>query len=82
MPIRRLLKNAAFGPEEVAAISAAFEGACKALGLTDRTNPVVETVAMAVLRAAEVGGGTAEQIQQRALIVLQSSGRWRDQPEA
>ena len=82
MPIRRLLKNTALGPEEVVTVSAAFEGACKALGLTDRTNPVAETVATAVLRAAEVGGGTAEQIQQRALMVLQSSGQRQDQAEA
>ncbi len=82
MPIRRLLENTALGPEEVATVSAAFEGACKALGLTDRTNPVAETVATAVLRAAEVGGGTAEQIQQRALMVLQSCGQRQDQAEA
>jgi len=85
MPIRRLLKNTALGPEEVATVSAAFEGACKALGLTDRTNPVAETVATAVLRAAEVGGGTAEQIQQRASCCLLANGRTKqrlDRPNA
>ena len=44
MPIRRLLKDAAFGPEEVTTIHTAFEGACKALGLTDRSDPVVEMI--------------------------------------
>ena len=75
MPIRRLLKNTALGPEEVATVSAAFEGACKALGLTDRNDPVVEMVAAAVFRAAESGADSADQIQQRALMLLQSSDR-------
>ena len=75
MPIRRLLKDAAFGPEEVTTINTAFEGACKALGLTDRNDPVVEMVAAAVFRAAESGADSADQIQQRALMLLQSSDR-------
>ena len=82
MPIGRLLKDAAFGPEEIAAITTAFEGACKTLGLTERNDPIVETVAKAILLAAEHGAGSAEQIQQRALMVLQSSGQWPDQPAA
>jgi hypothetical protein len=82
MPIRRLLKDAAYGPDEVATICAAFEGACKTLGLTDRNDPVVETVAKAIFRAAEYGAGSADQIQQRALMVLQSAGQGLDQPAA
>ena len=50
-------KDAAFGPEEVTTIITAFEGACKALGLTDRNDPVVEMVAAAVFRAAEIWHG-------------------------
>ena len=40
MPIRRLLKNAALGPEEVTTIITAFEGACKALGLMTAMTPL------------------------------------------
>jgi hypothetical protein len=53
MPINRLLKHAAFGPEEVGTIIAAFEAACETLGLTARIDPVVETVAKAIFCAAE-----------------------------
>lgn len=75
MPIDRLLKDAAFGPEEVTTVNTAFEGACRTLGLTDRNDPVVEMVAKTILRAAEFGTGSADQIQQRALMVLQSSNQ-------
>ena len=71
----RLLKDAAFGPEEVATINTAFEGACRTLGLVERDDAVVEMVAKAIFRAAEFGTGSADQIQQRALMVLQSSDR-------
>ena len=80
MPIARLLKDAAFGPEDVAIINAAFEGACRTLGLTDRNDPVVEMVGKAIFRAAEFGTGSADQIQQRALMVLQSSDRGPERP--
>ena len=82
MPIRRLLKDAAFGPEEIVTITTAFEGACKAIGLTDLNEPIVEIVAKAVLLAAEHGTGSAEQIQQRALMVMRSSSQLPDQPAA
>jgi hypothetical protein len=75
VPIRRLLKDVAFGPEEVTTISVAFEGACETLELTDRNDPTVGMVAKAILYAAEFGAGSADQIQQRALMVLQSSDR-------
>jgi hypothetical protein len=77
MPIYRLLKEASFSPEEVVTISAAFEGACKTLGLIERQDPIVEMVAKAILRAAEHGADSAEQIQQRALLNLQSYSRRR-----
>ena len=81
MPINRLLKHAAFGPEEVAPIIAAFEGACGTLGLTDRNDPVVETVAKAILHAAEHDASSAEKIQKRALFGLQlHKGQSKRQP--
>lgn len=82
MPMNRLPKDAAFGPEEVAVITTALEGACKSLGLTKRNGPDVQTVAKAIFFAAEHGAGSAEQIQQRALMVLQSSSQWLDRPAA
>jgi hypothetical protein len=75
MAIDQLPKGITFGPEEVAIISTAFEGVCRTLGLTERNDPVVEMVATAILRAADFGTGSADQIQQRALMVLRSSYR-------
>ena len=44
MPIRRLLKDAKFEPDEVAVLTRAFELALSALYLVDRDDPVCEIV--------------------------------------
>lgn len=72
MPFQRYLKGAAFGPEEINVIVEAFDGLCKTLDLIDQEDALVETVAIAIIKAAEHGMGTAEQIKQRALIALNS----------
>ena len=73
MPITHLLQISAFGPEEVREIISAFDGACLALGLTDRTDLLIERVALAVIGAAERGARGKDQIQRRALAILHST---------
>jgi hypothetical protein len=70
MPIDRYLKHQSFGPDEIKTIVAAFENALDTLDLVDRSDPLVDIVAKAVIEAAKHGMGTAKQIEQRALMVV------------
>lgn len=72
MPIKRHLQEAVFGPDEIKAITAAFEGTCKTLGLVDRKDPLTEIVAVEIYKAAQNGARDADQIQRRALVSLHS----------
>ena len=45
MPITPYLAGRSFSPETLKCISAAFEAACKKLGLKDKTDPFTEIVA-------------------------------------
>ena len=75
MPIKRYLRHTSFGPDDIAIIVAAFAGACKALGLVDRADPMTQMVAKEVVRAAEHGMGTPAQLQRRAMLMFHSPGR-------
>jgi hypothetical protein len=55
MPIRRLLKDAKFEPDEVAVLTRAFELALSALYLVDRDDPVCEIVARKVIEIGTNG---------------------------
>ena len=49
MTIHRLLRNTTFGPEEIARLVTAYEGALKALGLRDRSDPITQLVAEKII---------------------------------
>ena len=70
MPIRHLLEQSAFGPEEVRAITEAFDRLCTKMGLLDRSDPLVETVATAVMMIAETGVKDTAHIEQQAFARL------------
>jgi hypothetical protein len=55
MPIDRLLDNAAFDPAAITALRDAYEGACAALQLADRTDPLTEVVAKRIIEHARRG---------------------------
>jgi hypothetical protein len=42
MAIYRLLREAAFSPDDISRMTAAYEAALRLLRLTDRTDPVTE----------------------------------------
>ena len=71
MPIREWLEGTAYDPDEVAAISAAFDGVCQELGLSDRSDAVVEIVAKAVLDVARTDTVDAAEVRARALQAIQ-----------
>jgi hypothetical protein len=55
MPIRSLFGDGAFSPEDVIAITSAFEDTLDALGLIDRTDPAVGMVARRMIELAKDG---------------------------
>ena len=60
MPIRRLLENHVFGPDEITVLTTAFEDTLRALRLADRADPVTEIIARKIIELAEQGErGTA-----------------------
>jgi len=55
MPITRLLANAAFTDEQVRELVHAYESVLTELRLIDRSDPVTELVAKAILECAKGG---------------------------
>ena len=55
MPIRPLLQDVSFSPEDVTALTTAFEDSLSALGLMDRSDPAVLMVAKRIIELAKHG---------------------------
>lgn len=55
MPVTPFLRCQAFDPETVAAMGAAFDEACKALGVVDRADQFAELVAKRIVELAQRG---------------------------
>ena len=71
MPIRAILENDhAFGPEDVANLTAAFEAALSRLGLVDRGDPLTTAVAKAIIELAKEGERDPEKLCDGALRIL------------
>jgi hypothetical protein len=73
MPIRPLLEGEAFGPEDITAISAAFEDALKELSLVDRKDPVVLLVARTTIQLAKTGERDRKRLTDRVVGLLRAS---------
>jgi len=71
VPIRAILENDhAFGPEDVADLTAAFETALSRLGLVDRRDPLTGAVAKAIIQLAKDGERDPKKLCDGALKVL------------
>jgi hypothetical protein len=68
--IYRLLQGSAFGPDAVNCIAAAYEEALRTLQLTDRTDPLAETVARKIFEIAQTGEREPARISALALKEL------------
>ena len=55
MPIRPLLQDGVFSPEDITALATAFEDTLRALGLVDRSDPAVLMVAKRIIEHAKHG---------------------------
>jgi hypothetical protein len=75
MPIYRLIKEAVFDPEHITAMTTAFEDALRNLGLVDRSDPLVESVAKKIVDAAKMGERDPERLRVQVLRDLNQSDR-------
>ena len=70
MAIYRLLREAAFSPDDISRMTAAYEAALRLLRLTDRTDPVTEIVAKKIIEVARNGERDPPRICARAIKEL------------
>ncbi len=74
MPIYRLLQSTSFGPEELECLIAAYEQALLDIQLTDRMEPLAETIARKIIVIGKTGLQDPRQIAKQALQQLGLSG--------
>jgi len=67
MPIRKYIGGSVFGPETIAHMMSAFEGARTILNLDDPNDPMVETVAKKVISLASQGVTDPDEIRRRVI---------------
>jgi hypothetical protein len=70
MPVNSLLKNLFFKPEDIQAITQAYERARLELGLMDPSDPLCKTVAKKIIDIAEAGERDPEKLCREALEEL------------
>ena len=67
MPIYRHLQNSGFDPEQAKAVGQAFEQTLAALGLKDRSDPLVEIIATKIIEIGQHGERDAGRIRDQAI---------------
>ena len=70
MPFDQLLEGRSFDAETIGVITEAFETACRDLRLTDRRDPITETLALKIIEAAQTGERDPNVIRQQAIESL------------
>ena len=70
VPIRRLLENQAFGPDEIRVLTTAFEDTLRTLRLADRADPATEIIARKIIELAQQGERDPDRLRERAIQSL------------
>ena len=70
MPITRLLQTSTFEPEQIKALVEAYESVLAALNLVDRTDPLTELVARAIIECAKTGEFDRSKLRTCALAAI------------
>jgi hypothetical protein len=73
MPITLLEIKTAFGPEDTAAMTAAFEEALKRLNVADREAPMATSVAKKIVRPAKKGECNATRLTEGVISSLRAN---------
>lgn len=75
VPIRPLLQDVSFSPEDVTALTTAFEDSLSALGLMDRSDPAVLMVAKRIIELAKHGERNPARLRDYAVNQFQARSR-------
>jgi hypothetical protein len=75
MPIRPLLQGGVFLPEDITALTTAFEDSLSALGLVDRNDPTVLMVAKRIIELAKHGERNPTRLRDYVLNHFQARSR-------
>ena len=70
MTIHRLLQNVPLGPEDIDRLVTAYEQTLRALGLSDRNDPLTEIVAKKIIEIGQTGIRDPVQISKQAILNL------------
>jgi hypothetical protein len=70
MAIYRLIANGAFGPEEIEAMTTAYESVLLELRLIDRNDPITEIIAKTIVNVASTGERNPMLIKERTISAL------------
>ena len=70
MAIYRLIANGSFGPDEIEAMTAAYEGALIDLGVINRDDPITELIAKSIVNVTATGERDPVRIKERAINAL------------
>jgi len=70
MPVYPLFRRSAFEPDAINAMEAAFEAALRELGVTDRADPLAETVAKQIIELAQRGERDPERLRAQTVNSL------------
>ncbi len=73
MAIYRILQNSPLSPEDINRLVAAYEATLKALGLTDRTDPITDLVARKIIEIGQTGVRDPLQISELAVTDLSAA---------
>jgi hypothetical protein len=70
MAIYRLLKNHAFGPDEIKVLTTAYEEALRTLRLQNRADPATEMIAKKIIEFAQRGERDPIRLREQAIRSL------------
>lgn len=70
MPLDKLIAEKSFSPEQIQAMTAAYEGALADLKLGEGDNPAKEDLAQAIITVATSGERDPGKIKRLALMIL------------
>jgi len=70
MPVYPLFRRSAFEPDAINAMEAAFEAALRELGVSNRADPLAETVAKQIIELAQRGERDPERLRAQTVKSL------------
>jgi len=70
MAIYRLIADGSFGPDEIKAMTAAYESALRDLRLNNRDDPITELIARTIVTVTATGERDPVRIKERTINAL------------